>query len=217
MIRVLVVDDDPMVRRLLRVILRPDDIDVVAEASDGDEVVTAVQAHHPDVVLMDLRMPRVDGVAATRSVRTLANPPGVIAMTSFDTESVILDAVHAGASGFLAKDASPDEIVSAIRAVAAGEGALSPRAARTVMSQVSAAHGAAGRREATEKLAALTERELEVARLVAQGLSNPEIAQRLFLGEATVKTHLAAATAKLGVTNRVQLAVVVTQSAAGGA
>jgi len=216
-IRVLVVDDDPMVRRLLRVILRPDDIDVVAEASDGDEVVTAVQAHHPDVVLMDLRMPRVDGVAATRSVRTLANPPGVIAMTSFDTESVILDAVHAGASGFLAKDASPDEIVSAIRAVAAGEGALSPRAARTVMSQVSAAHGAAGRREATEKLAALTERELEVARLVAQGLSNPEIAQRLFLGEATVKTHLAAATAKLGVTNRVQLAVVVTQSAAGGA
>jgi len=216
-IRVLVVDDDPMVRRLLRTILRPDDIEVVAEASDGDEVMTAVQAHHPDVVLMDLRMPRVDGVAATRSVRALTNPPGVIAMTSFDTESVILDAVHAGASGFLAKDASPDEIVSAIRAVAAGEGALSPRAARTVMSQVSAAHGAAGRREATEKLAALTERELEVARLVAQGLSNPEIAQRLFLGEATVKTHLAAATAKLGVTNRVQLAVVVTQSAAGGA
>jgi len=215
-IRVLVVDDDPMVRRLLRTILRPDDIEVVAEAADGDEVVTAVQAHHPDVVLMDLRMPRVDGVTATRSVRALADPPGVIAMTSFDTEAVILDAVHAGASGFLAKDASPDEIVSAVRAVAAGDGALSPRAARTVMAQVSAAPGAAGRRDAVAKLAALTERELDVARLVAQGLSNPEIAQRLFLGEATVKTHLAAATAKLGVTNRVQLAVLVSQTADDG-
>lgn len=217
MIRVLVVDDDPMVRRLLRTILRPDDIEVVAEAADGDEVVTAVQAHHPDVVLLDLRMPRVDGVAATRSVRGLADPPGVIAMTSFDTEAVILDAVHAGASGFLAKDASPEEIVAAVRAVAAGDGALSPRAARTVMAQVSAAPGAAGRREASEKLATLTERELDVARLVSEGLSNAQIAQRLFLGEATVKTHLAAASAKLGVTNRVQLAVIVTQSDTGPA
>ena len=216
MVRVLVVDDDPMVRRLLRTILRPDDIEVAAEAADGDEVVTAVQAHHPDVVLMDLRMPRVDGVTAIRSVRALADPPGVIAMTSFDTESVILDAVHAGASGFPAKDASPDEIVSAVRAVAAGDGALSPRAARTVMAQVSAVPGAAGRRDAAAKIAALTERELDVARLVAEGLSNPEIAQRLYLGEATVKTHLAAATAKLGVTNRVQLAVLVSQSATSG-
>ncbi|NDO88935.1 response regulator [Cellulosimicrobium composti] len=216
MIRVLVVDDDPMVRRLLRTILRPDDIDVVAEAADGDEVVTAVQAHHPDVVLMDLRMPRIDGVAATRAVRALPDPPGVIAMTSFDTEAVILDAVHADASGFLAKDASPDEIVSAVRAVARGEGALSPRAARVVMAQVHAAPNSGGR-DAAAKVATLTERELDVARLVAQGLSNAEIAQRLFLGEATVKTHLSAATAKLGVVNRVQLAVVVTQSALGEA
>ena len=214
MIRVLVVDDDPMVRRLLRTILRPDDIDVVAEAADGDEVVTAVQAHHPDVVLMDLRMPRVDGVAATRAVRALPDPPGVIAMTSFDTEAVILDAVHADASGFLAKDASPDEIVSAVRAVARGEGALSPRAARVVMAQVHAAPNSSGR-DAAAKVATLTERELDVARLVAQGLSNAEIAQRLFLGEATVKTHLSAATAKLGVSNRVQLAVVVSQSRVG--
>ncbi|MET7132634.1 response regulator transcription factor [Cellulosimicrobium sp. MI9406] len=217
MIKVLVVDDDPMVRRLLRTILRPDDIEVVAEAADGDEVVPAVQAHHPDVVLMDLRMPRVDGVAATRSLRTLADPPGVIAMTSFDTEAVILDAVYAGASGFLAKDASPEEIVAAVRAVAAGDGALSPRAARTVMTQVSSAPGAAGRREAADKMATLTERELEVARLVSEGLSNAQIAQRLFLGEATVKTHLAAASSKLGVTNRVQLAVIVTQSSPGSA
>lgn len=211
MIRVLVVDDDPMVRRLLRTILRPDDIDVVAEAADGDEVVTAVQAHHPDVVLMDLRMPRIDGVAATRAVRALPDPPGVIAMTSFDTEAVILDAVHADASGFLAKDASPDEIVSAVRAVARGEGALSPRAARVVMAQVHA-DPSSGVRDAAAKVATLTERELDVARLVAQGLSNAEIAQRLFLGEATVKTHLSAATAKLGVSNRVQVAVLVSRS-----
>jgi len=210
-IRVLVVDDDPMVRRLLRTILRPDDIDVVAEAADGDEVVTAVQAHHPDVVLMDLRMPRIDGVAATRAVRALPDPPGVIAMTSFDTEAVILDAVHADASGFLAKDASPDEIVSAVRAVARGEGALSPRAARVVMAQVHA-DPSSGVRDAAAKVATLTERELDVARLVAQGLSNAEIAQRLFLGEATVKTHLSAATAKLGVSNRVQVAVLVSRS-----
>ncbi|MFC8921992.1 response regulator [Cellulosimicrobium sp. NPDC057127] len=212
MIRVMVVDDDAMVRRLLRTILRPDDIEVVAEASDGDQVVPTVQAHHPDVVLMDLRMPRVDGVTATHAVRALPDPPGVIAMTSFDTEQVILDAVHAGASGFLAKDAEPAEIVAAVRAVAAGDGALSPRAARTVIAQVSAAPGAAGRRDAAERVATLTERELDVARLVVEGLSNADIAQRLFLGEATVKTHLASASAKLEVTGRVQLAVVLVQT-----
>lgn len=208
----MVVDDDAMVRRLLRTILRPDDIEVVAEAADGDQVVPAVQAHHPHVVLMDLRMPRVDGVTATRAVRALPDPPGVIAMTSFDTEQAILDAVHAGASGFLAKDAEPADIVAAVRAVAAGDGLLSPRATRTVLAQVSAALGAVGRREAAERVATLSERELDVARLVAEGLSNAEIAQRLFLGEATVKTHLANACAKLGVAGRVQLAVVLVQA-----
>ncbi len=209
----LVVDDDPMVRRLLRTILRPDDIEVVAEASDGDEVVTAVQAHHPDVVLMDLRMERVDGIRATASVRALPSPPGVIAMTSFDTEAAILDAVHAGAGGFLAKDAGPDEIVAAVRAVAAGEGWLSARAARTVMARVAVDPGAGARREAAAALAGLTERELEVARAVAEGLSNAEIAQRVYASEATVKTHLSRAMDKLGVGNRVQLAVVVDRAA----
>ncbi len=208
-IRVLVVDDDPMVRRLLRTILRPADIEVVAEASDGDEVVTAVQAHHPDVVLMDLRMERVNGIRATASVRALPAAPGVIAMTSFDTEAAILDAVHAGAGGFLAKDAGPDEIVAAVRAVATGEGWLSARAARTVMARVAVDPGAGARREAAAALAGLTERELEVARAVAEGLSNAEIAQRVYASEATVKTHLSRAMDKLGVGNRVQLAVVV--------
>lgn len=212
-IRVMVVDDDAMVRRLLRTILgAEDDVEVVAEASDGDEVVTAVQAHHPDVVLMDLRMARVDGVTATQRLRTLAGAPGVIAMTSFDTETAILDAVRAGAGGFLAKDAEPGEIVAAVRAVAAGDGALSPRAARTVMRQVHADPAAAAREDALTRLAVLTERERDVARGVAAGMSNAEIAAQAYLGEATVKTHVTSALTKLGLANRVQLAVVVARA-----
>lgn len=212
-IRVMVVDDDAMVRRLLRTILSAeDDVEVVAEASDGDEVVTAVQAHHPDVVLMDLRMARVDGVTATQRLRTLAGAPGVIAMTSFDTETAILDAVRAGAGGFLAKDAEPGEIVAAVRAVAAGDGALSPRAARTVMRQVHADPAAAAREDALTRLAVLTERERDVARGVAAGMSNAEIAAQAYLGEATVKTHVTSALTKLGLANRVQLAVVVARA-----
>ncbi|MFE5294420.1 response regulator [Isoptericola sp. NPDC056618] len=208
MVRVMIVDDDAMVRGFLRTILTKSGLDVVAEAADGDEVVSAVQAHHPDVVLMDLRMERVDGIRATAAAVALPSAPGVIAMTSFDTESAILDAVHAGAAGFLAKDSGPDELVAAVRSVAAGEGALSPRAARVVMEQVGSRPAARGRREARELLAQLTERELEIAGAVAEGLSNAQIAERLFLGEATVKTHLARATTRLGV-NRVQLALLV--------
>jgi DNA-binding NarL/FixJ family response regulator len=211
-IRVLVVDDDPMVRRLLRTILRPDDIDVVAEASDGDDAVTQAQAHHPDVVLMDLRMPRVDGIRATTLLRALPSPPGVIAMTSFDTESAILDAVHAGADGFLAKDSSPEDIVAAVRAVALGDGWLSARAARTVMAQLNADPVAAASREAQQRLELLTDREVEIARAVTEGTSNAEIARQLFVSEATVKTHLARALDKLGMTSRVQLAVVVAKA-----
>ncbi|MCZ2262153.1 response regulator transcription factor [Isoptericola sp. QY 916] len=204
----MIVDDDAMVRGFLRTILTKSGLDVVAEAADGDEVVTAVQAHHPDVVLMDLRMERMDGIRATAAAVALPSAPGVIAMTSFDTESAILDAVHAGAAGFLAKDSGPDELVAAVRSVAAGEGALSPRAARVVMEQVGSRPAARGRREARELLAQLTEREMEIAGAVAEGLSNAQIAERLFLGEATVKTHLARATTRLGV-NRVQLALLV--------
>ncbi len=198
-----------MVRRLLRMILRPDDIEVVAEAGDGDEAVTLTQAHHPDVVLMDLRMPRVDGIRATALVRALPDAPGVIAMTSFDTESVILDAVHAGAAGFLAKDSAPADIEAAVRAVAAGEGWLSARAARTVMEQVTADRAAAASRDAQERLSVLTDREADVAHAVAAGQSNGDIARALFLSEATVKTHLARAMDKLGVDGRVQVAMLV--------
>ncbi|WP_246117413.1 response regulator [Cellulomonas composti] len=213
MVRVMVVDDDAMVRRLLRTILGAAGIDVVAEAADGDEVVGAIQAHHPDVVLMDLRMARVDGIRATAAVRAMREPPGVLAMTSFDTEEAILAAVHAGAAGFLAKDAEPAELVAAVRAVAAGEGALSPRAARTMVERVATDATGRGRRESRAMLEALTERELEIARGVADGLSNAEIARRSFVSEATVKSHLTQVMGKLGATNRVQVALVVDRAA----
>ena len=216
MIRVLVVDDDPMVRRLLRTILRPDDLEVVAEAVDGDDAVTQTQAHHPDVVLMDLRMPRVDGIRATALLRALPSPPEVVAMTSFDTEAAVLDAVHAGAAGFLAKDASPDDLVGAVRAVARGEGWFSGRAMRTVVTRLGGGPAAAAGREAQQRLQQLTDREVEIACAVSEGASNAEIARRLYVSEATVKTHLARTLDKLGVANRVQLAVLVARAGAPG-
>lgn len=208
-IRVLLVDDDPLIRTLLGRILRSQGVEVVAEASDGDEVVAAVQAHHPDVVVMDLRMERRSGIDATRDVKVLPAPPGVLAMTSFDTESSILDAVAAGADGFLAKDAGPEEIVAAVVQVAAGDGALSPRAAKVVLGQVRGLGPGAGRPDAQRRLAVLTERERQVALALLDGSTNQEIARALFLGEGTVKTHLASALAKTATANRVELAVLV--------
>lgn len=215
MLRVLVVDDDPMVRRLLGTILAAGGIEVVGEAADGDEVVPAVQAHHPDVVLMDLAMPRMGGVAATAAVRALPRPPGVVALTAFDTPGLILDAVRAGVDGFLAKDCAPDELVAAVRDVAAGEGALSARAARTVVEYVQADRSARDGVEARDRLAVLTDREREIAEAVAAGLTNAEIAARAYVSPATVKTHLGRALTKLGLTNRTQLALVVERAGRG--
>jgi DNA-binding NarL/FixJ family response regulator len=209
-VRVLLVDDDPLVRTLLALILQAQGIAVVAQVGDGDEVVPAVQAHHPDVVVMDLRMERRSGIDATRDVKALPSPPGVLAMTSFDSDPSILDAVEAGADGFLTKDSGPEEIVAAVRQVAAGDGALSPRAARVVMGQVRGADQGAGRADARRRLAGLTERERQVAFALQDGSSNSEIGRALHLGEGTVKTHLAAALSKTGTANRVELAVLVT-------
>ncbi|PWD50737.1 DNA-binding response regulator [Serinibacter arcticus] len=206
-VRVVLVDDDPMIRTLLGRILLAQGIDVVAQAVDGDEVVAVVQAHHPDVVVMDLRMERRSGIDATRDLRALPGRVGVLAMTSFDTESAILDAVAAGVDGFLAKDSGPEELVAAVRQVAAGEGALSARAARVVLGQVRSAGEDTARMDARRRIAALTEREREVATALVAGASNAEIAAALYVGEGTVKTHLAAALAKTGAANRVQLAV----------
>lgn len=211
-IRVLLVDDDPLVRAGLELILASaSDIDVVGQAADGDEVVGAVQTHFPDVVLLDVRMARTDGITATASLRALPRPPKVIVLTTFDADDVVMRAITAGASGFLLKTAPAAEIMASIRQVYAGEGALSPRSARQVFEQVH--NGASsGRQQARDALAGLTDRERAVVQLVAEGLSNTEIAARLFVGEATVKTHLAAAQHKLGVEGRVRVAVIAAQA-----
>ncbi len=210
-------DDDPMVRFLFGQILNAaQGIEVVGEASDGDEVVTAVQAHHPDVVVMDLKMTRMGGVAATMALRALPHPPGVVAVTAFDTPALILEAVVAGVDGFVAKDAAPDEIVGAVRDVAAGEAALSPRAQRIVLEQIHADPSARVAREARDRLARLTVKELEIAQGVAAGLTNAQVAARAYVSEATVKTHLGRALTKLGLTNRTQLALVVDRAGLGG-
>jgi len=206
--RILLVDDDPLVRSGLRLLLTSDpQIDVVGEAGDGDEVVEAVQRHAPDVVLMDLRMPRMDGITATRAVRALPRPPHVIALTTWDVDDAVLRSLDAGAEGFLLKSSSPAEIIAAVRAVVAGDAVLSPRSTRQVLDHYGRDENRRAREEAQTALAVLTEREREIAVAVAEGLSNAEVAERLYVSPATVKAHLATIQTKLGVRNRVQVAV----------
>ncbi|MGW5445960.1 response regulator transcription factor [Streptomyces asiaticus] len=208
MIRVLLADDDPLVRTGLKMMLRgADGIEVVGEASDGAEVAAAVREHAPDVVLMDIRMPVMDGLAATRELtRRGAQAPQVIVLTTFDEHGLVLEAMRSGAAGYLVKHAVPEEIVEAVRRAARGEPALSPSAARALIRH--AAVGPDDRAElARQRLASLTEREREVAEAVAEGLSNTEIGTRLHLSLGTVKAHLSSALAKLDLDNRVQLAL----------
>lgn len=207
-IRVLLVDDDPLVRAGLRFLLdSTGDITVVGEAGDGDEVVPAVREHQPHVVLMDLRMPRVNGVEATRLVRALPEPPHVVALTTWDVDDAVVRTLDAGASGFLLKTAAPTEIVGAVRAVVNGDAVLSPRSTRQLLDHLGRSTDAAARRSAEEGLATLTDRERDVVAAVAEGLGNAEVGARLFISEATVKVHLAAAQTKLGARNRVGVAV----------
>lgn len=208
--RVLLVDDDPLVRSGLELMLSSaDDVEVVAAVGDGDQVVHAAQAHRPDVVLMDVRMPRVDGITATRTLTALPSPPRVLVLTTFDEDRAVLRAVEAGASGFLLKTASPGEILAAVRDVAAGEGVVSPSSVKDLLTHVAADPVVTRRRETAGRLAGLTERERAVAVLVAKGCSNGQIARQLFVSEATVKSHLAAAQARLDCSNRVEIAVLV--------
>lgn len=209
MIRVLVVDDDALVRTLLTSILSAQDIAVVGYATDGDEVVPAVQAHRPDVVLMDLHMPRVPGLDAIAALGALPEPPGVIALTSFGTDETVLAAVRAGAAGFLAKDSDPGAIADAVRRVAAGDGALDHAAAGSLTRHVAGDPDRGRRDEARRQLAVLTEAELEVAAYVPEGLSNDAIGELTYRSGSTVKAHLSRAMAKLGVATRSQLAVIV--------
>jgi len=205
-VKVLIVDDDALVRGALRMMLSGSDaIEVVGEAGDGDEVTAALAEHRPDVVLMDIRMPRLDGISATAALRRRPDPPSVIVLTTFDADENVLRALRAGASGFLLKDTPPARIVEAVQRVAAGEEILSPTVLRRFLARFAADGGSADRARAD--FAKLTEREADVVLAVARGRTNQEIAEELFLSVATVKTHISHAMTKLDLANRTQLAL----------
>ncbi|MFI0369721.1 response regulator [Actinomadura sp. 1N219] len=205
-LRVLIVDDDALVRAGLSMMLDGTaGITVAGEAADGDQVPAAADAHAPDVVLMDLRMPRVDGITATRRLRSRTNPPEVVVLTTFDSDENILRALRAGASGFLLKDTPPEEIVDAVRRVAAGDPILSPRITRRLMDRAAVEAGAHQRARAA--LGRLTPRENDVVLAIARGRSNAEIAAELFMGVATVKAHVSSVLTKLDLDNRTQIAL----------
>jgi DNA-binding NarL/FixJ family response regulator len=205
-VKLLIVDDDPLVRAGLSMMLDgAAGLRVVAVAGDGGEVAGAVAAHHPDVVLMDLRMPHVDGVEATRRLRRGPGSPYVVVLTTFDADDDVVAALDAGASGFLLKDSAPDQILQALHRAAAGEPTLSPVITRRLMNQK--VESASIRRDALAALAALSARESEVAIAIGQGRSNAEIAGELYLSVATVKAHVSNILTKLGLDNRTQLAL----------
>jgi DNA-binding NarL/FixJ family response regulator len=209
-VRLLLVDDDALVRAGLRMILSSaEDLDVVAEVDDGARAVAAAREHRPDVVLMDIRMPEMDGITATAALRRLVPPPQVIVLTTFQADEQVMSALRAGAAGFLLKDTPPAEILSAVRLVAAGEAMLSPSVTRTLLSHLGDAQSSDRQRMAAQRLDALTEREREVAMAVGSGASNAEVAASLFLSEATVKSHVSRLFTKLDVTNRVHIAILV--------
>jgi len=202
MIRVLIADDQALVRTGFRVILDAEpDLEVVGEAADGRETVELMQAKRPEVVLMDIRMPNLDGIEATRRLTALPRPPRVLMLTTFDLDEYVYEALRAGASGFLLKDAGADELLHAVRVVAAGEALLSPSITRRLIADYVRRPPASVQPAALDRL---TPRELEVLRLVACGLSNGEIARELVLGDATIKTHVARIFQKLDLHDRVQ-------------
>jgi DNA-binding NarL/FixJ family response regulator len=206
-IRTLIVDDEWMVRSMLRTIMdAAPDICVVGDASDGIEAVHLARVHQPDVVLMDIRMPRGDGLTATERMAQLNPPPRVVVLTTFDLDEYVHTALRNGAVGFLLKDASADDMVAAVRSAARGDAMISPRITRRLLRKF--AEPAPKRRGDTERrLAVLTDKEREVLVAVGGGLSNAEIAATLYMSEATAKTHVSRILAKLGFTNRVQAAI----------
>jgi DNA-binding NarL/FixJ family response regulator len=209
-IRLAIVDDDPLVRAGLAILLRgADGIAVIADATDGDEVEAMVDTHRPDVILMDIRMPRVDGLAATRQVRARPAPPHVIVLTTFDTDEHVMRALRAGASGFLLKDTPPPEIIQAVRRVAAGDAMLSPSVTRRLIDHVTDPVADTRRERAQQLLDRLTERELAVAVAIGRGLSNAEISTELFLSVATVKAYVSRMLTRLDLNNRIQVAILV--------
>ena len=212
-INVLIADDDAMVRFGLRMMLDgAPDLTVVAEAGDGAEAIELARRHHPDVVLMDIRMPGTDGLTATEILRKDSPAPQVMVLTTFDADAHVLRALRAGAAGFLLKDTPPDELVVAIRHAAQGRPVLSPEVTRRLIAKVAESDQDGRRARARERLDALGEREREVAIEIGAGKSNAEIAARYFLGLTTVKTHVSSILSKLGLNNRVQVALLVQEA-----
>jgi DNA-binding NarL/FixJ family response regulator len=203
-IRVLVVDDQPLVRSGFRMILdeRPD-IDLVGEAADGNEAIELTASLDPDVVLMDIRMPNLDGVEATRRLVSANTRARILVLTTFDLDEYVYAAIDAGASGFLLKDVQPNDLTDAIRVVAAGNSLFAPTATQRLLARYRQTKGVADPRSLDD----LTERELETLRLLASGLSNAEIAKSLYVSEATVKSHVSAVLRKLEVRDRVQAVI----------
>jgi DNA-binding NarL/FixJ family response regulator len=211
---VVLVDDDALVRAGLRLILTSaDDIEIVGETDDGASAVATVRQHRPDVVLMDIRMPKMDGIAATAALRRLDPAPEVIVLTTFQADEHVLAALRAGASGFLVKDTPPADIINAVRLVAAGDAIVSPTVTRTLLSHFGTTEASERHRVAAQRLAALTDREREVTTAVGAGASNAEIAASLYMSEATVKAHVSRLLSKLDVSNRVQIAILVHDAA----
>jgi DNA-binding NarL/FixJ family response regulator len=205
-IRVLVADDQTLVRTGFRVILEAEgDIEVVAEADTGTEAVRQAALTTPDVVLMDIRMPEMDGLLATEEILRQPDPPTIVVLTTFDQNEYIYRALRAGAAGFLLKDAPSSRLIAAVRAAATGDSLIEPSITRRLVERFAAPAPPTG---LPRELAALTERELDVLRLIARGLSNAEIAAELVVAETTVKTHVARILTKLGVRDRVQAVVV---------
>ncbi|MGW1607869.1 response regulator transcription factor [Streptomyces sp. NPDC002285] len=212
-VTVLLVDDEPLVRAGLRAVLEAQpDIEVVGEAADGAAVIPLVRQLRPDVIAMDVRMPLLDGIEATRAVlRTVDEPPKILVVTTFENDEYVYEALRAGADGFLLKRARPAEIVHAVRLVAEGESLLFPASVRQLAAQYGDDGGNRTARAVLER-ARLTEREAEVLRLMARGLSNAEIAARLVVGTETVKSHVSAVLAKLGARDRTQAVITAYES-----
>jgi DNA-binding NarL/FixJ family response regulator len=212
-IRILLVDDQALVRAGFRMILDAEpEMEVVGEAADGREAIDQVRAVSPDVVLMDIRMPELDGLEATRRILATGNDgPKILMLTTFDHDEYVYDALRAGASGFLLKDTPPEQLVSAIEVIARGEALLSPTITRRVIAEFVKGTGPKPQAQ-FPRLEDLTARELEVLQLIARGLSNAEIATALFVSETTVKTHVARILMKLGLRDRVQAVVLAYES-----
>ncbi|MER5874785.1 MULTISPECIES: response regulator transcription factor [unclassified Streptomyces] len=207
-IRLVLVDDDPLVRAGLALMMGgAEDVEIVGEAADGAEVEELVDRTRPDVVLMDIRMPNVDGLTATERLRARKEAPQVVVLTTFHADDQVLRALRAGAAGFVLKDTPPAEILDAVRRVAAGDPVLSPTVTRQLMEHAAGSSADARKSGARSRIAVLNEREREVAVAVGRGGSNADIAAELFMSVATVKTHVSRILAKLDLNNRVQVAL----------